>query len=51
MTVGRWPLTRLRPAIDVLPVDTFRFFRFIQELLKPHTPPSLRTSGIATAPP
>ena len=40
-------LARLRPAIDVLTVDTFRFFPFVQELLKQHTPPSLQTSGMA----
>jgi hypothetical protein len=40
-------LARLRPAIDVLTVDTFRFFPVVQDLLRQHTPPALQTSGIA----
>ena len=38
-------LARLRPAIDVLTVDTFRFFPFIEELLAHHTPPPLQASN------
>ena len=35
-------LARLRPSIDVLGVDTFRFFPFVKELLERDTTPELR---------
>ena len=35
-------LARLRPAIDLLGVDTFRFFPFVKTLLERDTTPELR---------
>jgi hypothetical protein len=40
-------LARLRPTIDVLTVDTFRFFPFVEELLEQHAPPALQASNAA----